>query len=264
MAARDNVLFHASIASGATVGTVTPLTLLYGVENVRQGYGTPKLKNIRAVYDGGYSGANVALKINVKNSNWIDGAGLMATQADNAVVLNRNSYNFMRGRDKTLAPNTSWIITAEVVCGTTSAAADVYVLLEIEYSDVPGINTEAAAGSPVYKECKASGVTGAANVPINLGSFDNFLQGVTYVLAEAALTEASGVTATAANFLIIEGFSQQRGLTRIIPVSNYGLVDEIEGSVYLTKQTYNVSIIRSVASSSASYTVGFELVASTN
>lgn len=263
MAARDNVLFHASIASGTTAGTVTPLTLLYGVENVRQGYGTPKLKHIRAIYDGGYSGTSTGVRVSVKNSNWIDEAGLLAAQADAPISLNRDSYNFLRGRDKVLAPNTSWTITATVTT-TTTAAADVYVLLEIEYSDVPGVNAENLAGSPVLKECKNASYTAAANVPVSLGSFDNLLQGVTYILAEASLTQDGAPTASGANFIILEGFSQQRGLTRIIPASCYGLADQIEGSVYLTKQTYNVLLLRSVSNSANAMTVGFEMIASTN
>lgn len=62
-------------------------------------------------------------------------------------AINRDSYAFMRGRDKPLAPNTAWTINAEIAANTT-AAGYVYVLLEIEYPDVQGFDAEDLKGSP--------------------------------------------------------------------------------------------------------------------
>lgn len=260
MAGRDNVLFGAAVASGATVGTVVPLSLIKGVENVRQGYGTPVLKSVRAYYGGMYGSDIYGVPISIKNSNWVDEAGLTAQMFSAATTLNRDSLAFMRGRDKVLQPNTSWIINATLSANTT-AAGYIYVLIEIEYSNVAGINTENAAGSPVMKKCTNSSVTAAANVSTDIGSFDNLLQGVTYVMSEVS---AVGLNINGGAFVIIEGFSNQKGLTRIIPVKNTGLADQIEGSVYLTKQTYNVSIINYTSLSAASVTVQFEMIASQN
>lgn len=260
MGARDNVLFSADIASGTVAGTVIPLSLLYGVENVRQGYGTPKLKHAVALFDGVFT-AGYDIPVEIKNSNWIDSAGVIAQLADDATTLNRDSLSFMRGRDMILAPNTSWIINATLPTAST-AAGTVYVLLEIEYSDVPGVDAEKLAGAPVMKKCSTASVTAAANVPVNLGSFDNLLQDVTYVLSEASIYCTNAPTS--ANFLLVEGFSNQRGLTRIIPIRNTGLADQIEGSVYLKKQTYNLGLIRSIASSAIAVDVYLEMVASKN
>ena len=62
----------------------------------------------------------------------------------------------------------------------------------------------------------------------------------------------------------MDGFSNQRGLTRIIPVRNGGLAEQIEGSVYLTKQTYNLALYSTTALSAASVTARLEMIASQN
>lgn len=259
MAARDNVLFGASVGSGTAAGTVVPLSLMYGIENVRQGYGAPKLKSVRAYWSNCYNNGNISVPISIKNSNWIDEAGLLAQGFAYDTALNRDSLSFMRGRDKALAPNTSWIINAKLNTNTT-AAGQIYVLIEIEYSDVAGINAETAAGSPVMKTCSNASVNGAANTAVSIGTFDNLLQNVTYVMSEVS---AEGLSTTGA-FVIVEGFSNQKGLIRIIPVKPSGLADQLEGSVYLTKQTYGVSVLSYAALSSASVTVRFEMIASAN
>ena len=261
MAGCDNVLFGAAVASGTAAGTVVPLTLLDGIENVRQGLGTPKLKNIRFIYDGLYSSGSYGVPVDVKNSAWIDAAGGIAQDWDEATTLNRDSYSFMRGRDKELTPNTSWTIAATIPANTT-AAGNIYVLFEIEYSAVDGVSTEKRAGSPVVKTCSVASVSGSANVPFSIGSFDNLLTDTTYLLSEAYCFAPN--VASIATFLKIEGFTNQRGLMRIIPVKNTGLADQIEGSVFMTKQTYNLALIRSGNTSSAAISVRLEMIASKN
>lgn len=261
MAGRDNVIFYGSVAATDTAGTVIPLTFLYGVENVRQGYGAATLKNARAYYDGYVTSLQTGIPVSIKNSNWIDEAGLVAQNIDNDTALNRDSLAFMRGRDKPLDPNTAWTIYATLPVNAT-VAGTIYVVLEIEYASVPGRQTDVLAGSPVMKKCSATGITGAANTVIPIGSFDNLLQGVTYVIGEIS---AHGVnSATNAVFVVLEGFSNQRGLIRIIPAKNHGLADPIEGSVDITKQTYNLSVISSAALSSASPIIMMEMIASKN
>lgn len=261
MAGRDNVLFHASVANGTAAGTVVPLSLKYGIENVRQGYGKATLKNIRAVYSGYYaSGSQTGIPIEVKNSNWIDSAGLTAVKINSEVAFARNSLSFLRGRDLELIPNTSFTVNATLPVNAT-AAGEIYVLFEIEYSGVPGFDAEKQPGAPVLKKCANASVTAAANTPTSIGSFDNLLQNTEYVLAEAS---GYGISESYCNFLILEGFSNQRGLVRIIPIRNYGVAEQIEGSVVLTKQTYNLSIISGTALSAAPVSVLMEMIASKN
>lgn len=267
MAGRDNVLFGAPVANAAAAGTVVPLSLMYGIENVRQGYGTPVLKHARAFFDGVYSDSAAidhAISIEIKNSNWIDSAGMSAQKMNASTALNRDSLAFMRGRDKVLAPNTSWTINATLPY-VASAAGYVYVLLEIEYPEVQGFDTEGLnKGAPVMKHCKNAAVTALANTPVSIGTFDNLLQGTEYILSEASITSVGGTVGLTGGFLIIEGFSNQKGLIRIIPVKAVGLADQIEGSVKLTKQTYNLSLISTVALSATALDVSLEMVASKN
>lgn len=261
MAGRDNVLFMATVNSGTTAGTVIPLSLAYGIENIRQGYGTAKLKSIRAYYQGGYSSPPNGVPIEIKNSNWVDAAGVIAASFTQETALNKANLDYMRGRDKVLQPNTSWMISATLPANTNSTMY-IYVLIEIEYSDVHGYDANAQLGSPVFKRCTNASVTAGANIPTSIGSFDNLLQGVQYILSELSLIAPAANYA--AFFVILEGFSNQRGLTRIIPVKSTGLADQIEGSVILTKQTYNLSVISATALNAAAVTIGMEMIASSN
>lgn len=268
MAGRDNVLFHARLTSTTQAGTVVPLHVIEGIENIRQGYGTPVLKSIRGMFAKKSTDTNTlaGVPIEVKNSNWVDGAGVIAQDFAKDVTLGRNTLGFMRGRDKALVPNSAWIVQATLPStwtynATTAPYLDLYVLIEIEYSSVEGINTENTSGSPVMKQAINASVTGSANTKVNIGTFDNLLQGVTYVLSEVSQT--SGITGSA-QFLVVEGFSNQKGLERIIPIKGDGVADQIAGSTYLTKQTYNLSMISNVAYSASSVQINMEMIASAN
>jgi hypothetical protein len=168
----------------------------------------------------------------------------------------------MRGRDKVLAPNTSWTIEADILSVTSTSAGYVYVLLEIEYPDVQGFDTDNLnKGAPVMKHCANPSVTAAANTVTNIGTFDNLLTGTEYILSEVSGWSTFGSEGA---FLIVEGFSNQKGLMRIIPIKAVGLADQVEGSVKLTKQTYNLSIISTVALSAAAVDLYLEMIASKN
>ena len=268
MAGRDNVLFHARLTSTTTAGTVVPLAVLEGIENVRQGYGDAKLKSVRGLYAvaGTDTNALKGIPIEIKNSNWIDSAGVLAQNFAEDSSLGKNTLGFMRGRDKAILPNSSWIVQATLPAtwtynASTAPYLDIYAILEIEYSAVDGISTENSTGSPVMKQAINQSVTGPANAKVNIGSFDNLLQGVTYVISE--VSQSSGVAGTA-QFLVIEGFSNQRGLERIIPIKDNGIADQIAGSTYLTKQTYSLSMISNIAYSASNIQINMEMIASAN
>lgn len=268
MAGRDNVLYHARVAQSVTEGQVVPLQLLYGIENVRQGYGTAKLKSIRGMFAVASTDTNSTpsgIPIDIKNSNWVDSAGLIAGDSKDPTNLSKNNLSYMRGRDKQLIPNTAWMISAKMPWAWTKSETapylDIYVLIEIEYSGVEGIDTENTLGSPVMKQAINQSVTGNANAIFNIGSFDNLLQGVSYVLSEVSITKGAVGTAI---FMVMEGFSNQKGLTRIIPIRQSDLAIQIAGSVYLTKQTYNLGLISNVALTSQAVQLNLELIASSN
>ena len=267
MAGRDNVLWHYRATANVAAGTVIPLSVQKGIENVRQGYGNARLKNISGWFAKASTDTNAikAIPIEIKNSNWIDSAGLIAADFQDVTALTKGNLAFMRGRDKELRPNSSWTVQATVPAWTYNASTapylDIYVLFEIEYDTVPGIDTENKAGSPVMKQAINASVTGSANVQIDIGSYDNLLQGIGYVMSEVSIT--TGNTGTA-QFLVMEGFSNQRGLIRVFPMKDSGAARQIEGSVILTKQTYNLGLISNVALSGASVQVNMEMIASAN
>lgn len=267
MAGRDNVLYHARLTANATAGDKVNLSKLIGIENVRKGFGTPVLKSVRAHYAIASTDTNTieGVEISIQNSNWIDAAGLVACNFNDVNAMDRNNLAFMRGRDKALIENSGWIITATMPAWTYNASTapyfDIFVLLEIEYSALEGINTEGATGSPVMKIASNSSVTGSALSQIMLGSYDNLLQNVNYVLSEVSMTK--GITGTA-QFLIVQGFARQSGLMRIVPIKAKGSAIQIEGSVYLQKQTYNLALLSNVALSSTATQVNLEMIASSN
>ena len=268
MAGRDNVIFHARATANVAAGAQIPLSLMYGIENVRQGYGKAKLKSVRSVFAHATTDTNtiVPIPVEIKNSNWVDAAGVIAQDFAKDTALSKNTLAYMRGRDKELIPNSGWMITATVPAAWTYNAStapylDIYVILEIEYDAVQGIDTENTLGSPVMKQAINNSVTGSANAPMSLGSYDNLLQGIQYVLSEVSIT--AGNTGTA-QFLIIEGFAAQSGLIRIIPIKADGQAIQIEGSVYLKKQTYNLGFISNVALSSTATKINMEMIASAN
>ncbi len=267
MAGRDNVLFHARMTANVAAGTVVPIPLMAGIENVRQGYGNAKLKNVCAWFAVASTDTNgiKAVPIDIKNSNWVDSAGLIAGNFQAETALTKGNLCFMRGRDKELRPNSAWIIEATMPAWTYNASTapyfDIFVRIEIEYDTVPGVDTEFKAGSPVMKKAINASVTGSANTIIDIGSYDNLLQGVGYVMSEVSITSGNSGTA---QFVVIQGFSNQRGLVRIFPVKNDGAAQQIEGSVILTKQTYNVGLISNVALSGAAVQVNMEMIASSN
>ena len=270
MAGRDNVLYHTRLVSSAVKGQVVPLQILAGVENVRQGYGSAKLKSVRGMYAIATTDTNTTITsgipIEIKNSNWVDSAGLVAGNVSEPTDLSSHTLGYMRGRDKALIPNTSWTVNAIMPWAwtynsTTAPYLDIYVLFEIEYSDVSGIDTENTIGSPVMKYAVNDSVTGTENVHFNVGSFDNLLQGINYVLSEVSIT--SGNVGTA-QFSILDGFANQKGLMRIIPVRSSGTAIQIAGSVYLTKQTYNIGMISNVKLDGTPVQFNMEFIASSN
>ena len=267
MAGRDDVLFHARATANVSAGTVIPLALQSGIENVRQGYGSAKLKNVCAWFAKKSTDTNAIknIPISIKNSNWVDEAGLVAGNIADETALAKGNLCFMRGRDKELRPNSSWIIEATCPAWTYNASTapylDIYVRVEIEYDSVPGIDTENKAGSPVMKKAINASVTGSANTIIDIGSYDNLLQGVGYVMSEVSITTGNSAPA---QFLVVQGFSNQRGLIRIFPIKGDGLAQQIEGSVILTKQTYNLGLISNEALSGAAVQINMEMIASAN
>ena len=251
-----------------TGGTRVPLTIQSGIENVRQGYGTAKLKSVTALYAVAGTDTNTiaGIPVEVKNSNWIDKAGVLAQKFADDTSLDMSNLAHMRGRDVSLMPNTSWMIDAVLPAtwtynASTAPYLDLYVILSIEYSDVQGLDTERTVGYPVMKEAINQSVTGSANVEIDLGTYDNLLQGKQYVLSEVSMS--SGITGTA-QFLIVRGFANQKGLQRVIPIKANGIAEQIRGSTYLTKQTYPLALISNVALSSTSVQVNMEMVCSDN
>lgn len=244
---------------------------IYGLPTVRAGRGKATLHSIRAIYEG--AGAlQPKIPIEIKNTNWIDWAGVQAIPWNKQNTMNKNTAGYLKGRGKELIENSTFEFRLPETVGVDSDVVRIYVIVEIEYSSVTGYDTEFTAGSPVSKILRNTATDAAlittAGAPTikTMGTYDNLLQGVSYILSEInpIYNDTPGAGADGLMFIIIEGFSNQRGLGRAIPVTVDSISSiQIEGSVVLTKQAYTISIL-SRGISTDFKGVQMELIASQN
>ena len=242
--ALDSVLFNASIPAGTyAVGDTIPLAVNRGAAVVRDGYGAAILKKIFTASAGL---ANAEFKLVIKNSNWID-------ELSNPIIpisdtaLDENSVSINRGHDCNLMPNSSWQVYAVCyVAGTTTAAAEIFALLDIDYPSVPSVsNPRLAQGTPVTIDNVTMTIT--APMPGNTlvwytTNVDVFKAGYKYLLTQASFELAQ----LSIGFLAISGAAGQNGLERIVPVrpgQAAGIRYLIDYATPLVKGPMNVSFM---------------------
>ena len=220
----DTMVFAASFAAATyTKGTIVPMKLIEGPVVVRDGRGPAKLKRIVSFTDGSPgSGVSMPLNAIVQNANWIDAVVNPCHLYTD--VMFQNGKAVQNGGDCPLVVNSGFDVNLEIKANATSTSAfDAFVLIDIEYGDVPAVaDPEKQAGTPctVEKEYAimntASGSVEASGIVWSSTSIDIFKAGYKYVLTDAfvdSLTSNAGI-----GFLSITDAASQMGLKRIIPL----------------------------------------------
>ena len=221
----DTTLYGVGLPAGTyTAGDIIPLGNLRGPAVVRDGYGAAYLKRIITGATNGNGGALITGHIVIKNSNWVDEiTNLVMTAA--AVSLAENSSNIQKGHDARLTPNSGWNVYFAVdETVTTTAATDVYALIDVDYPSVQAVqNPREANGEPVSMIRKDSitinafGSIGSAGW--NTYNVDILKAGYKYLLVEMG----GYVPTSAVTFISLSGAAGQNGLERIIPAITWNL-----------------------------------------
>ena len=220
----DTMIYAASFAAGSyTAGTKVPTRLIEGPVVVRDGRGPAKLKRIVTFIDD-TPGSGVDLPINaiVQNGDWIDPV-INPCHLWTDVIF-QNGKAVQNGGDCPLTVNSGFNVTLEVKNTATSTNSfDAFVLIDIEYGDVPAVaDPERQTGTPCTVEMAATlaptagGTVGASGLVWNSQSIDIFKAGYKYVMTDAfvdAIGSAAGI-----GFISITDAASQMGLKRIIPV----------------------------------------------
>ena len=216
----DSSMFGVSLPAGTyTAGDILPMTNIRGPQIVRDGYGEAKLKRMICGLARLSNGSIVVGHVIVKNSNWVDEMSNIAAPIS-AVALAENSSNIQRGHDCKLTPNSGWEVTFIVdETVTTTAANDVFCLLDIDYPSVQAVqNPRTAPGTPVTIIRKDTvTVTAFGNIASPVWTTFNvdFLKaGYRYLLTELGVYNST----IGMGFVSISGAAGQNGLERIIPV----------------------------------------------
>lgn len=216
----DSSLFGANLPIGTyTAGDVIVLKNIRGPAIVRDGYGAAYLKRMISGTVRNQAGAKIIGHVVVKNSNWVDEMANIAAPVS-AVALAENSSNIQRGHDSKLTPNSGWqvnFIVDETV--TTTAANDVFCILDIDYPSVQAVqNPRVAPGTPVtimrndtVNVVAFGGIETAGWTTFNV---DFLKAGYRYLLTELGVFSS---TAIGMGFVSISQAAGQQGLERIIP-----------------------------------------------
>ncbi|MBR2680565.1 MAG: hypothetical protein IKE23_07410, partial [Exiguobacterium sp.] len=146
----DTMVFAASFAAATyTKGTIVPMKLIEGPVVVRDGRGPAKLKRIVSFTDGSPgSGVSMPLNAIVQNANWIDAVVNPCHLYTD--VMFQNGKAVQNGGDCPLVVNSGFDVNLEIKANATSTSAfDAFVLIDIEYGDVPAVaDPEKQAGTP--------------------------------------------------------------------------------------------------------------------
>lgn len=216
----DTSLFAAPIPVAAySVGDRIPLAAIRGPAIVRDGYGKAVLKRVVSLADS--SAIAGMFKIIVRNSNWEDDMSNPVVDPNTSeTALSVSSAAIQNGQDLPLVPNSGWQVIAECISAvTTTVAADVFCMIDIDYPSVLAIqNPKEVEGFPVTID-RTYNITataiGASNATVwNTYNVDIFKAGSKYLLTEAGFMSGNNPM----GFMSISRAAGQAGLERIIPV----------------------------------------------
>ena len=235
----DTTLFVGTIPAGTyAAGDVVPMSVVRGPSVVRDGYGAAYLKRMFA------SSSGLVGHVVFKNSNWIDEAANIAPPSGVAVLSN-NSNAVQMGHDCPLVPNSSWQVYYVIdEAKTTTAAHDVYALIDVDYPSVAAIaNPKTEVGVP----CSTSRIdpitVTAEGAPLVWTSInvDILKAGAKYLMASAGFRSTA---ASIIGFFSISGAAGQKGLERIIPVLPSNIANlryDLDYSTPLVKGPFNIN-----------------------
>lgn len=230
------------------VGDKIPMVAIRGPSIVRDGYGAAHLKRVISLCD--LSAVAGMFKVNLKNSNWVDGISNPIVDTNTSETsLATNSASVQEGQDLPLVPNSGWYVELECISAvTTTAPADAFCLIDVDYPSVAAIqDPKKVVGFPITIDgtqtitITANGASNAA--AWNSFNMDVFKAGCKYLLTETGFSQAvAGV-----GFMSISGAAGQAGLERIIPVrpqpAHRGIKYPVDYATPLVKGPMNLNFL---------------------
>lgn len=254
----DTTLYTCPIPTGSyAVGDKIAMAAVRGPSIVRDGYGAAYLKRVISLCN--LSGTAGAFKINLKNSNWVDGISNPVVDTNTSeTALAVNSASVQEGQNLPLVSNSGWFVELECILSvTTTADSDAYCLIDVDYPSVAAIqDPRQVVGYPVTIDGTAtvtSTAAGQSNNPVwNSYNVDIFKAGSKYLLTETGFSVAS----SSIGFMSISGAAGQAGLERIIPVrpqpTHRGIKYPVDYATPLVKGPMNLNFMISTAAGGSS------------
>lgn len=221
----DSSLFGATIPAGTyAVGDRIQLGIIDGPAVVRSGRGAAILKRITTGTLSGLAGAAVAMKVFVKNSDWVDPIISATTDLYAVTSLDEKNGCVQRGNNCPMTPNSSWEVYAVFTQAvTTTIANGVFAVIDIDYPSVSAIvNPDALVGIPASLEVDETVTVStlaafATTAKWDWFNVDIFKAGYEYALTKVELMATGGAFI---GFVALANAAGMGGLQRIIPINN--------------------------------------------
>lgn len=236
----DSSLFGATIPAGTyTVGDTIQLGCIAGPSVVRSGRGVAQLKRVTTGLLIAATGSESFWIIKVKNSDWIDEMSNLSCPLEASTALDERTGAVQSGNNCGLTSNSSWIVTAECVVGSTPTIANsIFAIIDVDYPSVSSvIDPDALTGIPTsIIEKKSSMACQASSISTATWTVDNvdiFKAGYEYALTKTEMVVDTGVS----GFIALSNAAGMGGLTRIVPVTNgtHSIRNKMEYATKLVK-----------------------------
>lgn len=260
----DTMLFVADLPAGTyAAGDTVTLKLHTGPAVVRDGLGTPVLKNIQTgtLFRGSSVGYG-PIRYKVKNSNWNDPVYNGPASLSSSVAMLDEVTGMQNGNDCELQVNSAFEVEAEFYqASTTTVGNTIFCTIDIEYSNNSGlVDPRSEKGTPcsILYEFDALAIPAVGNTMETATwieySFDSFKAGYRYLLQKMSM-QISGDSCT--GFVKISGGASMGGLCRIIPITSLSTVvaKTIKYTSPEVKGPFNLGLMLLVEGSGASYDV---------
>lgn len=256
--AYDDMLYRATITSGGSA----VLTQIKGPSTIRAGYGNPTLVSVKAFWHSTNHEDDPEIQIEYKNTNWTRSNRMFAAKFGSETAQARNSYSYVSGHAFGLLQNSSFVVSA-TAAGAIAGTCTVDVIITVDYDAVPSSDPSQYKGCPItFPLTQQTPVSGAAGAQVRLGSYDPLDPGITYMLNEVSTSNANLGMA----YLVLEGIQTQRGLSRLFPLpyAKTAIINTVLGSVLITKQSFELSVISDTAIENQTIPLYLEMLASSN